>query len=107
MDTGKNNNIKYEKGGKRMVKGINKQMIVLKLDGNGIYDSACFVLRNEVRHSKESEKDMLCEANRILAQMDIKKPRRSGARRFFKRLLWSVILLAVGAVAGFLLARFI
>ena len=97
--------MKYKKGGKQMVKGINKQMIVLKLEGNALYDSACFVLRNEVKQSRENKKDMLYEANRILAQMDIKKPRSSKVGRFFKRVLWSLILLVVGAAVGFVVAK--
>lgn len=83
-----------------MVKGINKQMIILKLEGNRLYDSACFVLRNEVKQKKETEKDMLYEANRILSEMDIKrvKPHRF---RWLRRLLTSLLLLAVGACIGF------
>lgn len=83
-----------------MVKGINKQMIVLKLEGNRLYDSACFVLKNEVKQGREERKDMLYEANRILSEMDIKKvrPRRRGALR--RVLLWLLIFL-LGAAIGF------
>ena len=86
-----------------MIKGVNKQMIVLKLDNNRLYDSACFVLRNDVDRKKSEEKDMLGEANRILAEMDIKRPRRSG-RGGFRRFLFSVALLVIGAVIGFVIA---
>ena len=86
-----------------MVKGINKQMIVLKLEGNRLYDSACFVLKNDVKQQKEAQKDMLYEANRILAEMEIKKvrPKRKGIFRRF--LLWVLIFL-LGALLGFALS---
>ena len=89
-----------------MVKGINKQMIVLKLDNNRLYDSACFVLKNDVKQQKEAQKDMLYEANRILSEMEIKKvrPRRRG---FFRRaLLWLFVFL-LGAAIGFGVSFFI
>lgn len=86
-----------------MVKGVNRQMIVLKLDGNRIYDSACFVLKNDAKQQKEAQKDMLREANRILAQMDIKRsrPRRIG---WFWKLLFLLLILVIGMIIGFALS---
>ena len=83
-----------------MVKGVNKQMIVLKPEGNRLYEQVCFVLRNDVKQSRESERDMLNEANRILAEMDIKrvKPRRL---IWLSRVLWWLLLLAVGVCVGY------
>ncbi len=89
-----------------MVKGINKQMIVLKIEGNRLYDSACFVLKNEVTRSKESEKDMLYEANRLLGEMELKRSKKKG-RGVGRRLLVGVLLLLLGAVGGFALSFFI
>ena len=83
-----------------MIKGINKQMILLKLENNRLYESACFVLRNDVERKKQEERDMLSEANRILAEMDIKKPKRVG-RGGFRRFLFSAVLLLIGAAIGF------
>ena len=83
-----------------MIKGINKQMIVLKLEDNRLYDSACFVLRTDVERRKQEERDMLTEANRILAQMDIKKPKKA-TRGAFRRFLGGFLLLTVGAAIGF------
>ncbi len=82
-----------------MVKGINKQMIVLKIDGNKIYDSACFILKNEVCHAKENERDMLREANRLLAEMDIGKPKKK-KRHIFLKLLLCALLFIVGTAIG-------
>ena len=83
-----------------MVKGINKQMVVLKIEGNHLYDSACFILKNEVRHAKAREKEMLLEANRILAEMDIGNPKKKKGRVFWKILI-AVLLVMVGAAIGF------
>lgn len=92
-----------KKGEKRMVKGVNKHIIVLKLEDNRLYDTACFMLRRDVKQSKDSEKDMLYEANRILSEMDIKKV-KPGKRRIFGRLMLSLLLLVIGACAGFWLS---
>ena len=85
-----------------MVKGVNKQMIVLRIDDNRIYESACFVLKNEINHTKETKKDMLNEANRLLSQMDIKA--RPKKRRVFWRVALPIVIFALGAVAGFALS---
>jgi hypothetical protein len=83
-----------------MIKGINKQMIVLKLENNRLYESACFLLRADTQRKKQEEGDMLSEANRILAEMDIKKPKRA-TRGGFRRFLGAVLLVLLGAALGF------
>ena len=86
-----------------MVKGLNKQMIILRLDDNRIYESACFILKNEVTHKKETEKDMLAEANRLLGEMELGRARSRKRRGFGRFLLWLAVFL-LGGVAGFALA---
>ena len=86
-----------------MVKGVNKQMIVLRIDGNRIYESACFVLKNEALPSKATQRDMLDEANRLLAEMDIKKARPK-KRRTFWRIAIPTVLFVLGVLAGFALS---
>ena len=91
-----------------MVKGINKQMVVLSIEGNKLYESACFVLKNDASASRETKKDMLAEANKILCEMDIGRARRGRVRRpFFKRFFSALVLLLIGGVAGFALSFFI
>ena len=89
-----------------MVKGINKQMIVLKIDGNRVYDSACFILKNEVDRAKETQKDMLYEANRLLGEMELKgvKKKKKGK---WKIILLGAVMLVVGVAVGFVSAFFI
>ena len=83
-----------------MVKGINRQMVVVKLDGSGVFESACFILRREAKNQSEVSKDILYEANRILAQMDTKraKPRR---KSFLGRLIFGLAILVLGIIIGF------
>ena len=88
-----------------MVKGLNKQMIILRLEGNEIYESACFILKNEVTHSKETRKDMLAEANRLLCEMDLGRARPRKRRAFGRFLLWMLVFL-LGAILGFAIAFF-
>jgi len=91
-----------------MVKGINKQMVVLRIEGNKLYESACFVLKNDASVCRETKKDMLAEANKILCEMDLGRARRGRVRRpLFKRLVSGLVLLIIGAVAGFTLSFFI
>ena len=83
-----------------MVKGVNKQMIVLRIEGNKFYESACFVLKNEITQSRETGKDMLDEANRLLGEMDIKKVRTKKKRGVLRFLAWLSVFL-LGAIIGF------
>ena len=83
-----------------MIKGINQQMIVLRLEGNRIYESACFVLKNEVVRTKENNRDMLNEANRLLEQMELGRF-RGKKRAWHKRLIFALLMLAVGVAIGF------
>ena len=99
-------NVNTKLRGQKMVKGINKQMIVLRIEGNRIYESACFILKNEVVRSKESEKDMLSEANRLLEGMELRRFSRK-KRVWHTRLLLSLLLLLVGGAIGFLVSFFL
>ncbi len=83
-----------------MIKGINKQLIFFKIDGNRYYDSACFVLKNEVLHNSEADRDMLAEANRILEGMQL-KPQKRKKRHIFRRLVLTLVLFALGVITGF------
>ncbi len=84
-----------------MVKGINKQIIVLKIDGHRLYESACFVLKKEASVTREKKSDMLAEANRILEEMELGGGRQKKKRHILRKLLGGVLLLLVGAAIGF------
>lgn len=82
-----------------MIKGLNKQMVVLKLEGNRLYESACFVVRRDIEKRRDEEKDMLREANRILEEMAVGKDKKKRGR--LKRFLLWTLTLAVGVLVGF------
>jgi hypothetical protein len=73
-----------------MVKGTQKQMVVVKTAGNRYYEEAHFVLRDGQRLTDEAEPTMLAEANRILDEC-MRKPRRRRMRRVSAFLLGLVL----------------
>ena len=64
-----------------MLKGVYKEFISVKLKNNTLYDEAIFILkRTEEKFNNSNKKskrtDLLFEANRILCEQGIKKPRK-------------------------------
>lgn len=53
-----------------MVKGAQKQMIVVRTGGSRYFDEAYFVLRRNVRMPCGERHEMISEANRILQDCD-------------------------------------
>ena len=51
-----------------MIKGAQKQMIVVRTADSRYFDEAYFVLRREVKPSRCAHNEMLLEANRILEE---------------------------------------
>jgi len=51
-----------------VLKGAQKQMIVIRTGDSRYFDEAYFVLRREVSGGRETQNDMIREANRILRQ---------------------------------------
>ena len=74
-----------------MLRGCQKQMVMLKTVKSHLFESAWFVLREE--RGGESEEDMIAEAHRIVAGGVL--PRR----RPFRWLLHGAVLLR-GALSG-------
>ena len=85
-----------------MIKGVNRQMVVVKLDG-GAFDSACFILRRDAKRENDVQKDILYEANRSVAQLDARsgKPRRRG---LLWRIAFCLFILIIGVIIGFALS---
>lgn len=85
-----------------MIKGAQKQMIVLRTGDSHYFDEAYFVLRHELTANRPV-KDMLREANRILEENALpgeseqaeNKQKRSHGR--LSALLWFLLGLALGA----------
>lgn len=84
-----------------MIKGAQKQMIVLRTGDSHYFDEAYFVLRREL-HANRCSKDMLREANRILEENALLDTGERGngrpkAGRRLLSLLWFLLGLALGA----------
>ncbi len=49
-----------------MLRGSQKQMIVVRTHGNRVFEEAYFVIRRDAMQGRTDETDMLHEANRII-----------------------------------------
>ena len=76
-----------------MIKGAQKQMIVLRTGGSRYFDEAYFVLRRGVTPDRAQEPDLLTEAKRILAESE---SRKTGKRMKPPAWLWFALGLATG-----------
>lgn len=79
-----------------MIKGAQKQMIVLKTSESRYFEEAYFVLKHEVKPQKKDRADLLTEANRILKESENV---RTGKKH---RISW--LWFGVGMILGGMLA---
>ena len=93
-----------------MIKGIYKEFITVRIKDNPLYEEAIFVLKRsngaDVKGKKRKQRDdMMFEANRILCEQGVKKPKK----RFkaLKKVLFSVFFLLLGGFSGSLITFFI
>ncbi len=87
-----------------MLKGAQKQMIVIRTGDSRYFDEAYFVLRREVPVGRETQNDMIREANRILRQSEPESGRvRRGGRRRGWLLFLSGLISGIAATAGVVL----
>lgn len=54
-----------------MVRGVQKRLVEVKLRDSKLYESACLVLKTETAGNITGERDLLDEANRIIASLDV------------------------------------
>ena len=80
-----------------MIKGAQKQMIVLKTAASRYFDEAYFVLKPDLKPNKRNRTDLLTEANRILKESE---SARGGKKRGKKSAWWFAIGLLLGALAA-------
>ena len=76
-----------------MIKGAQKQMIVVRTGDSRYFDEAYFVLRREVKTRRHACGEMLSEADRILRESGLEPPRR-------RRIPRGVWLFLLGSLAG-------
>ena len=84
-----------------MIKGAQKQMIVLRTGSSRYFDEAYFVLRQGVSSEREKQPDLLTEAKRILAESE---SRQTGKRPRSGAWLWFVIGMATGTFGALIAA---
>ncbi len=77
-----------------MIKGAQKQMIVLRTGNSPYFDEAYFVLRREVRSEQSNRIDILAEANKILEE------NTRGAKRHSRCHVPSWLLFLAGLLCG-------
>lgn len=83
-----------------MIKGINRQMIVISTEGSRFFDEAYFVLRRGVSERGNNRAELLREANRIIEESVAPTERRARPRR--KLFLFLLGGLCGGALVFFL-----
>ncbi len=79
-----------------MIRGIQKEMIMLKTDKNSIFEVVYFLLRSDM--PKPSENDILREANKIVEESCSHKKRRSDERK--NKLKYGIPFFIFGSLSG-------
>lgn len=88
-----------------MLKGVYKEFITVKIKSNPIYDEAIFILKPIPKNKSKKNTDLLFEANRILCEQEIKKPRKR--HKILKKVCASTFLLLLGGISGAIITFFI
>ena len=91
------------KGGARMIKGVQKNMVWVQTPKSGYFEEAYFVVRRELSSEKQRSNEMLREANRILAEheagVEREKPTQKGNKErllfFFGGMLSGSLMVAL------------
>ena len=85
-----------------MLKGSQKQMIVIRTGDSRYFDEAYFVLRREIKTHRVTQSDMISEANRILRESQLEPPisQKQKKRR-------GLLLFLAGICCGGLLAALV
>ena len=79
-----------------MLKGIQKKMVVLNIQDSKIFESAYFIMKNQVKLTPPDDNAVLLEANRIVSESLPKKKKK----HFFIKFLLVMILVIVAAIMG-------
>ena len=80
-----------------MIKGAQKQMIVVRTGNSRFFDEAYFVLRREIGNERKIRRDILHEANRILEENRLIAP---ASKRRRGRFLGAFVLFLTGCLCG-------
>ena len=87
-----------------MIRGVNKRIIEIKINGSRLFDHAWLVFKNGEVANDTSERDIVAEANRIICEVGAKeKKKRHPLRKAIVILLLCFFCLAAGVAAGAML----
>ena len=83
-----------------MLKGVYKEIISVKIDGNRLYEGAFFILKKGINKEKiKTDDDLMFEVNRILCENGVKNVKNK--KKIYKKILFSILLVIIGAILGF------
>ena len=82
-----------------MIKGINKNMVVVKNTGSRYFEEAHFILRSGISQRGE-ENEFLNEARRIVSSVLIEQGKQSGKKRRVLHIILPVLAFAAGVGIG-------
>ena len=83
-----------------MVKGIQRQMVIVRTTESEIFEMAYFVLRADAK-TKSTQKSIISEANSIVSAMCADASKKKREKR--KKTLTRALLFGAGSVCGALL----
>lgn len=87
-----------------MLRGIYREFVTVKIKNHRLYEEAVFVLK-DTKRKPPARDELIFEANRILCENGIKAPQKR--KKLLRKLLFSSILLILGAIIGAGVAFFI
>ncbi|MBQ7376593.1 MAG: hypothetical protein IJW52_06895 [Clostridia bacterium] len=87
-----------------MIRGVNKRIIEVKINGSRLFDHAWLVFKNGDVANEMSERDIVAEANRMISEVGAKeKKKRHPILKTIGIVALCILCFAAGAAAGTML----
>ena len=81
-----------------MIRGVNRQVIVLRPDRDSAFETVYFMLKSEQQKPSVTERDILREANKIISENYREK--RTGGEKKSAGFLRGALIFMLGALLG-------
>ena len=81
-----------------MIRGTQREMIMLKGDKNSAFESVFFIVRTDLHPTTRKKEDMLFEANKILAESVLRG--KSAKRPLWRKMSKKLPAFSLGAILG-------
>ena len=85
-----------------MIRGTQRELIMIRGDGESSFESVLFILRSDLPPTKRKKEDMLTEAKKILAENYRGKAR--GGKKVLQRVGKALPAFLLGALLGALIS---